>query len=320
MVPAQIFCRVVVLLAGVFFTACSSYRVFPVDTLKPAPIPVVTEGKIGILERNISYQNTPVKFREEERARLELLKQFAIGVKTLFEEVDNRDSLLFMSDARQHSLHRPHLPEAYPADTVRSFCRQFGLDYLISLEVTFFEIQESNLSYNWFVRLYSPHTFAPLDSVLLMYEIGNIHDFEYYDDLYELLKIVARDKGAEYARRIVPYWETTERRIYNKGKILRLGDAYFREGQEEKAVKVWEGATRLGLRTAVKAVINIAWMYENRGEFDRAYSILMQMLKTVKEKKYQGKDAEYLKTYSVLLSERIEEEMLLEQQMLPVSK
>lgn len=320
MVPAQIFCRIVVLLAAVFSTACSSYRVFPVDTLKPARIPVGTEGKIGILERNISYQNTPVKFREEEKARLELLKQFAIGVKTLFEEVDKQDSLLFMSDARQHSLHRPRFPEAYPADTVRSFCRQFGLEYLLSLEVTFFEIQESNLSYNWFVRLYSPHTFAPLDSVLLKYEIGNIHDFEYYDDLYELLKIVARDKGSEYARRIVPYWETTERRIYNKGKILRLGDAYFRDGQEEKAVKVWEGATKLALRTAVKAVINIAWMYENRGEFDHAYSILMQMLKTVKEKKYQGRDVEYLKTYSVLLSERIEEEMLLEQQMPPLSK
>lgn len=308
MVFAQIFRWVAFLSLTGGVGACAPYRNMSVEVLRPAQVSVDRAGRVGVLDRNMAYRTTPIRFKDEEGARMELAEQFAAGMQDVMQAAGREDSLACWRESRMDTLAAPELPMPLARDSVDAFCRNHGVDYVVALEMCWWEVRKEEMFYNGLVRLYTAGGEVPPDSVRFALEMGNVHDLEYYEDLYGFLKSAVREQGRVYAERIVPHWEICERRIYNRGRILRLGDAYYRDGKEEEALKVWEAALRLSGKTAVRAAMNVAWMYEKAGEYDEAAALLTK-LRGVKPK-----EAEYLAEYLEVLAGRMREKIVLDEQ------
>lgn len=313
MVFTQIFRGVACLLLAGALGACAPWRNVAVEVLRPAPVVVKPEARVGVWDRNVSYRTTPLRFKDEEGARAELLEQFARGMEEVMQAVGRTDSVVYLLDSRADTLEQPALPEPLARDSVDALCRTLGADYVASVEMCWWELRGEEISYHWLVRLYAAGEEAPLDSARFVQEVGSMRELEYYGDLYDFLQLAAKERGMEYAGRMVPHWETCRRRIYNRGRILRLGDAYYRDGKEEEALGVWNAALRLSAKTAVRAALNIAWMYEKAGEYEAAAALLT---------KWQGGrqamksgDADYVAAYLELLAERMKERVLLDEQL-----
>lgn len=129
------------------------------------------------------------------------------------------------------------------------------------------------------------------------------------------IRVGAWDMGANYARRILPSWVHTERRIYCQGKILRVGDALLLNGREEEAIRIWENAIKLENKTALRAGINLAWVYENAGEFGQAEALLQKALNLARRLQIKRGDKTYIEYYLQIIRQRRERLTVLEQQM-----
>lgn len=137
-------------------------------------------------------------------------------------------------------------------------------------------------------------------------------------DSYDLLDYLAGlfwDAGVSYAHRLVPTWNAVERRIYRQGRVLALGEAYWRNGQDAEAEEVWQRASRLSGKTAVQAYVNLAWLQESREDFARALVLLCEAERIVQEEHVSGGVADYVDEYIRILEKRLRERDILSQQM-----
>ena len=113
----------------------------------------------------------------------------------------------------------------------------------------------------------------------------------------------------------MPTWNAVERRIYRQGRVLALGEAYWRNGQDAEAVEVWQRASRLSGKTAVQAYVNLAWLQESREDFTRALELLREAERIVQEENVSGGVADYVDEYIRILEKRLRERDILSQQM-----
>ena len=314
----QIFRKLIYSWVFFWLASCTAYRVMPVEVLEPAQYPLQQSKQIGILDQHICQVLSSDVFlnHSSEINRDNLFDEFAKGIKYIYSGVHPDDSVIVLRNRRVFWQADSICPHALAPDSICEVCHKLGIDYLISLEAVYYHITEraEDFSTRWLVRLYSAEAPHIVDSLLLIDSIGQ----GYYAEEQEMvgrIRVGAWDMGANYARRILPSWVHTERRIYCQGKILRVGDALLLNGREEEAIRIWENAIKLENKTALRAGINLAWVYENAGEFGQAEALLQKALNLARRLQIKRGDKTYIEYYLQIIRQRRERLTVLEQQM-----
>ena len=181
-------------------------------------------------------------------------------------------------------------------------------DYLLGVELCEFKLvggREIRLDDNVLLRLYRVSD-------------GKVVDEVRSDTLGEAARNVPGDdyaticnffygKGWAYAERLLPTWQPAERRIYGGNRVLDLGAYYFDEEKYDDARTVWTAALNGKPLAAVKAAVNLAWLYEREEDYEAARALLESALRSYPG----GKDPalqNYVEDYLRDIRERIDTE------------
>jgi len=315
MVLTQVLCRLIPGLAVACLISCRPYRVLEVEILRPAKIQVEPGKKVALLDRGIRLNDSVFIFQDEE-VEAEFRKEFMRGMNKVLVDM-SYDTILPVEGKERMKIYKDMKIKNLPPDSVMAWCRKFQADYLVSLEVIGYEWKEGKISCYWQTGLYKSGERWPLDT-FRMYTVLP-EKVSYYKDgnnwLMEDIYTANWNSGVTYARRIVPYWEKTERRMYNRGRALGLGDGFWQAGRKKEAMNIWEGLIRFSDKKALKACLNLAWSYEEAGDFDASLAYLNQAGKLVQQKKRKGMLADYLKDYLQQIEMRIKQLDALELQL-----
>lgn len=314
MVLTQIIRRLIIIsVVVVFSTSCASYRTIQIEVLRPAQIQVEAGKKIALLDRNIHRKDGPIVFQDKTE-EAGLIKDFARGMNYVLVEM-NYDTIIPLPGHKRVEIGKGLCPFPLPMDTILTLGNQYLADYIVSLELQYYVLGRYTIECKWGIRLYKWGESEPLDFIVM----SNVIDQPVYPDdskyLLEAIRGAFWDEGAAYARRIIPYWEETERRVYHHGKILRLGDVLWQNGNTEEAMKLWKAAYEKSDKTAIPAGINMAWALENKGDFDSALKYLQEVEKLAKHEKVREDISVYIRKYIKNIKLRIEQRDILEQQM-----
>lgn len=297
-------------------TSCAGYRVLQVEVLEPAGLTLEKGRTIGFWDRNIrpAGDSSFVLNRQPGLSADELSHRFYSVLQSVLCE-NETDSLLHLAGRDKRYVSDGEIPAPAGAGKLTEFSRRFGMDYVVSLEKIGYavDVREKRVSCNLFLRLYDCNRGRVSDSVL--YENDLTEVLAYEEGLAENINGIMEMRGVEYARLLKPYWVCVERRIYNGGRVLGMGDIFFLRNDREQARKLWEAATSLNTRQAIRGYLNLAWMYENEGDFYKAEQMLRNGLDIAAKKGVDNADTDYLKIYMEIMVKRIKERALLERQM-----
>lgn len=318
MVFAQILRRFLigsVLLTGILVASCTSFRTFPIEVLKPAPISLEKGSRVGYWNRNVCCDPDSIMAlcNYEGMTPADLSFLFYTGLNSVWQEIKG-DTLSALSGTTTIYMDKDTIPVAVSYPELQKIFAAFGLDYLVTLEQCTYRLDKDLGSvYNhYYIRLYSRFTEHPIDSAIYR---GELTYFVPEDNSYEYVGEDAWKIGQEYAYRLLPSWAETERRIYNRQKVLKMGDVLFRENKTEQAVSLWTAATKLSPAIAVQAYINLAWVDENEGNFEGAIRQLETAGKIAKENKLINADVQFLEEYRKILKKRIQEIQQVDEQL-----
>lgn len=320
MVFSQIFCRLIRPVAGcflgVFFASCVTYRTCEVEVLAPADITLRTGSKVGFLDRRIrrTEDTSFILYQYPGIVPDELTMVFYNGLTARWMEDGKRDSLPAFVSSQIQYVAGDSVPAPYRAEEIRNLCRSLGLDYLISLEIYRYGTDARNalVESNYVIRLYAADSAKAVDSVVYRDDLSDYLNEEV--DFIAYMQDNAWEKGSLYAERLVPHWTPARRRIYNQQKILRMGDVFFRNGDPLQAERLWTAATEAAPKVALKAYINLAWLYENQGDFEKAFQLLETARQLTSAHQLSRKDIDYLECYLQVIRKRREDLFLIERQ------
>lgn len=313
MVFAQILRRLIILSAVSLMVSCATYRVLDVEILQPAKIQVEPGKRMALLDRGLRKENSPIVF-SEPLEDTELIREFGYGLNSVMTEMEY-DTVLMLTGKERFFVKDNIYPFLLPADSVTAWCSKFNVDYIISLDMVYFEKNGYYLRAKGKVSLYKNDAQAALDSITL----DKLLPYTAYEDtdlLLQDLHVAFWEQGEKYARRIIPSWAATTRRVYNYGKVLGLGDVLFKEGKTNEAIEIWEGALKISDKMAIQASINLAWVYENEGDYEYALTLLKEAKTLAEQKGIHNQDIIYLEKYIGTIQQRIQQQEILNQQII----
>lgn len=313
MVFTQNFCRVIIFTVAVVISSCSSYRVFEIETLQPAKITLEKSKRIGLLDRKIRVKDSPVVFTDTV-TEASLWQQFANGINYILSEA-GQDTVIPIVTKKKILINNVGYPESLSDKEVKQYCDDWQTDYLVSVELEYYSFQHYILICNRLIRIYQSGNPAPLESFMLSDTLPAV-DYDDSDVLFSELNVTSWDQGAECGQQIVPFWKKSERRVYAREKTLRVGDVFWQNNEKEQAFKIWQGATKRNDKLALKASINLAWYYEDAGDFDSAIRCLTTAEELVKKSGIHNGVTAYLDKYKRLIKQRISEKEKLDRQLL----
>lgn len=297
-------------------TSCAGYRAFQVDVLEPADVTLEKGKKIGFWDRNIRPQGDSsfVLNRYPGISSDELVYVFYSAMQEAWGE-SGTDSVQFMAGKDKSYVPDGEVPALLVPGTLVEIGRRFGTDYMVVLEKIGYGVDasEKHVKCDLFLRLYDCSRGEVLDSVLYENDLKEalVNGYE----LTDYMEGTLAELGVEYARRLKPYWQTVERRIYNRGRVLKMGDVFFQHNDREQARQLWEAATRLTPRQAVRGYLNLAWWYEMEEDFSMTERMLRTGIHIAEEAGLDNADTDYLKMYLNVIVKRIKDTALLERQM-----
>lgn len=304
MVFAQIFRGIIAAGVGGLLFSCTAYRTLHIEVLEPAQLALDSGARIGLLNRNIIYRVDSMfpLYQYEGITRKDLYHHFQAGVNDVFLSEGRFDTVLPLEVQVKTFLPDQTRVEPFSPSALWNMYREFKVDYLISLEFHTYHplVKKDYIAPAWFVRLYDCRMDSLMNSVLLIGEKLKLGGSR--EEMIEEVAVGTWEEGQKYARKITPHWEKTERRIYNKGKILRLGDVFFREGKINQAFDLWMAAYQKAGKQSLRAAINLAWLYENSDDFEQA----LQILEQAETKEVKLKDRQYAEMYIEEIKKRTE--------------
>lgn len=296
--------------------SCAGYREFRVDILEPADLMLEKGKKIGFWERNIRplSDSSFVLNHYSGISSDELAYVFYSALQEALGSSET-DSLPFMLGRDKRYVPDQEFLPPIVSESIIKTGRYFGIDYIVALEKMGYWIDSSDkhVKCDLFLRLYDCGQGNVLDSIL--YENDLKEAFVNGYDFPDYMKRVIGEQGAEYACRLKPYWQTVERRIYNGSRVLKMGDVFFLHNNWEQAKQLWEAATCLTPRQAVRGYLNLAWLYEMEGDFSLAGQMLQKGMDVAEKKGLENADTDYLKLYMEVIVKRLKDRGILDRQM-----
>lgn len=294
-------------LAGI---SCTAYRTVQVEVLEPASILVDNTKKVALYDRYVRNEGSELRVEEEEDEH-HLLREFANGLNYRL-STRGKETVILLTNHNKTLLKDGESPSCLPNDTLDSLYRNAGVDYLLSVEMISYKMLQEDIHCYWMMRLYQQGANVPLDSVVI--EKSFLLDTEDSDAILSELAAAFWEGGFAYGRRIIPSWVKTERRVYNRGRILGVGDAYMESDQMEKAVELWGRMAGMQNKKAVQANMNLAWVNEYMGDYIQAQYYLSEAQKLARKIKTDHHLVKYIEKYKKILEERIAKEAILETQ------
>lgn len=294
-----------------------SYRNVSIEILKPAVVTLDSCRRVALLDRNVIYHadSSFFLYDYEGITRLDLFEYFNTGMDYGFVEAE-LDTVIPLRESSVTRLDHSVLPEPLTAAQINKIFTDFHTDYIIGVEGHVYRVsrKEHLVKSIWFIRLYDCRSASVTDTCFMIsgFPVNKILDDETYAD--EIAGI-AWEKGVEYTNRILPHWEETVRRVYNKGRILGLGDTFFRQGNLQEAERLWCAALKTSPKMALKAATNLAWLYENNGHFEEACHILEEVIEQARRKGIVNECVSYNTEYLKELRQRVLDSRLLQQQL-----
>lgn len=300
----------------VFFASCTPYRMFEVEVLRPARVLLEPGKEVALLDRGLRRNDSLIIFKDEG-LELEFVKEFMRGMNYVLVDM-GYDTVVVLGEGDRRKIEKDVTPGYLFPDFVVSWCQKFETDYIISLEVIGYELLQGKVNCSLRAGLYRSGEALPLDIFNLQSALPE--KLSYYKEwnhewLIEDITTAYWKAGASYARRIVPHWEKTERRMYVRGRALGMGYAFWQSDRKQEAMRIWEGLTRLSDKKAIKACINLAWAYEDAGDFDSALACLQQAENVIGQKNRRGMLPDYLHNYLKKIKERIKQRDMLDVQL-----
>lgn len=316
----KVLCRLIPkgwLLPALLCASCTSYRTFQVEILEPATLTLEKGKVLGFWDRNIRSQTDTIFLlnRYPGLSTDELSYVFYTALQSVLSEADGTDSLLSVTGKDKIYLPAGKFPAAVSAASLKQIGDHFGVDYMVTLEKIGYVIKapEQSLNCNLFLRLYDCIQGEAIDSVLYENDLtaGIMEDYL----LTEYINARIWDSGLAYAHQLKPHWVPAQRRIYNGGKVLKMGDIFFTRNDREQAKNLWEATARLPGKQAIRGYLNLAWLYENEGDFSMAEQMLQKGLNFANEKGLDNADVTYLKEYLKMIVKRMQDQSLLDRQL-----
>ena len=312
MVFTHILRRVVGLVALSVMSSCVSYRSLDIEFLQPAETYIKAQSRVALLDRGIRMKDSPLIFTDTLTEK-SLFTQFANGMNYIFTDA-GRDTVVPLKAGKRLLITHTGFPEILSDRQVEHYCGLSQTDYLLSIDLQLYLYAEPFVQCKRLIRFYQSHTPFLVDSFILTDTLPTLEVYS-SKDLLTGLKAASWDQGAKSARKMVPNWERTERRIYNGEKMLKVGDVLWQNGNQEQAKKIWEAALNQKDRVAAQACLNLAWYYENAGNYEEALNYLNQAKEKIKNPDQQNEITVYLKYYIKLLKQRIAQREELYRQM-----
>ncbi|WP_251621605.1 DUF6340 family protein [Odoribacter lunatus] len=316
----KILCRLILKLA--FFLAllccisCTTYRTIGVEILEPAIHTLEKERVLGFWDRNIRHASD-TSFVLNQYTGIsddELSYSFYTALQTAFYD-NQEDSLPFILGKNRVYLSVDTLPLPVTEKILKEIGLNLGMDYIVALEKIGYIVNaaERKVECDLLVRLYDCNKGLMLDSVFYKNDIMEGISNEGIDVGYINELIIGN--GIEYAHRLRPYWKSVKRRIYNGEKVLKMGDFFFLQNDYEQARKLWEAVTQRSPKQAIRGYLNLAWLYEEEGNFLMAKQMLQKGLELVRETEVNNADVNYLREYMNTIIKRIKDCSILENQL-----
>lgn len=279
-------------------SGCVSYRKVKIEMLEPSEIALKENSVLAFLDRNIIYKPDTLPLLLNIRKQVPEI--FAEGLNGGLFYAEPTDTAVVMKE-RKSSYYRGEYPPPVNPDALVKMNQKLGLDYVISLECHYLDRQVHPKHYKWFVRLYDVQTGQSVDSLVMSAKVTNSKDIYTLQD--DVLK-KTWSKGMEYAERITPHWKESDRRIYRSGKVVRMGYVYYKAEKMDEAIGIWSVAGQASPSQAVKAGLNLAWVYENGGDMEMALQILQETRQLAEEEHLNNKTTAYLDEYLKIVEKR----------------
>lgn len=304
----SIFVAGMIVIGGI---SCTAYRNFQMEVLEPAPISIDVNKRMALYDRNIRNAESALRIKKNDDTEYHLLREFANGLNN-HKATLGKDTIIFFRNHQHTLLENCKSPEYLPFDTLDYLYKKYQIDYLLSLEMISYKMQEDDINCYWMLRIYHQGVNSPIDSVIINESL--YVNPEKNGVMFEDLAATYWDGGYAYAHRIFPTWIKTGRRIYRQGRILALGNAYMETEQIEKAVELWSRISDMQTKKGVKACLNLACLYESISNYIEAQHYLEQAYKLAQKINANSRLIDYIQKYMEILNKRIHKESILEKQ------
>ncbi|WP_294139496.1 DUF6340 family protein [uncultured Sanguibacteroides sp.] len=293
-------------------TSCVGYRLLDIDVLEPADRELKQgDIKILFLDRKLIYRSDSLSLRELRNLsgliREDLVECFYDGFQA---GIHNSAKKVVLG--RAIGLNNRYMSDTTnPAPLTLSELQTVNkgsYSYVLGVESCMFRLYDR---YNavvdnaLFLRLYDTESNQPIDTMhsnILRSAITAGEDINAICDFYYQL-------GIEYAKHLVPTWQPEKRRIYLGNNTLKLGYYFLKDEKYDQAYEIWSAALHMRPLVAVKATVNLAWLYERQGNFQGAIDLLNAALEHME--KYNVKNSnisEYIENYIQILNQRIKDD------------
>ncbi len=291
-VPNSVFRWLTAGIACWIMSSCGvAYKTLRMEVLEPAGISIYGGGKIAFLNRKTSA--SPPRHHDY------FSEIFYSGIEAGIADKAKFDSLILLEEDSFHHVEKDYIIKPLQAEVVNKVCIHYDVDYIISLEYSC--LMSPNSGSEWIVYLYAYGMQDFIDSVVYRCDSAAIVDVEKNVWSYGIL----------YANHIAPHWVGTKRRLYFSDKDLKAGYTLFRKGDLEQAEKRWLTMTQFPSVQAVKAAINLAWLYESSEELEKAEAILLQAQKLAQQRNIGDQSVNYLEEYLAIIRKRMRDNKLL---------
>ena len=306
-------------IAGAFlllccFASCGSYKVLNIDVLQPGEMNL-GPGNVQVLfvDRKIIHEADSLSALQLYTAlrlrRDDIVNCFYDGLRAAL-----RSGVRPILMVKGLGLTPTYVPDGYepkpisPAG-INELKKITGLTHVLAVEYCKFGIDASSrltLDSNLLVRLYDVE--GNVVHSVRSDKLDALEHMRVGTDDYATICNFFYDCGVDYAERMTPTWKPEERRLYTGNRVLDLGFYYFDKEDTDEARRIWSAALNLKPKVAAKAAVNLAWLYEQEGNFSGAKALLEAALKTLGQSNANDKLSVYIKTYIDRLDKRIKDE------------
>lgn len=291
-------------------TACSGYRLVQIDVLKPASSNAI-KGDLNIvfLDRKYVHQSDAGSVSDLKKSlnltREDLVNCFYDGLRDGFRNGGKPVTLEKAIGLTTTVVEDSVVPSPLSPMEVKAIGRQGSATHVLALDYCIFRLDPGSrvfLNNNLLLHLYRVSDGQIVDTIHSEF-LQNANGFEEDDEVATICEFFYQ-KGRACAAEIVPTWIPTERRIYTGDNLLKLGYYYMKDENFEEAYRLWSVLLNMKPVKAAKAANNIAWLYEQNGNFKGAIVLLETALQQLKGQHKENGISEYLETYIQVLKQR----------------
>lgn len=308
-------------IAGIFFllgsfASCASYKMINIDVLKPGSVDLgAGDAQMIFLDRKIIHESDSISalnlFHSLGLKRADLVDCFYEGLQDGLRN-GTRPILLI----RGLGLSPQYVPDGFEPlpispQEIGVLKKNGKITHVLAVEYCVFNLDKAArlmLDNNLFVRLYDATNGQIVDSInSRKLGILNRNEYNEQDDAIIICDFFY-DKGVKYAERLTPTWIPEKRRVYVGNQVLKVGHHFMENEEYDNARKVWSAALAMKPKVAAQAAVNLAWLYEQEGNYNGARALLVAAQKTLAKGNGDSPLSLYIGEYIRILEKRAQDE------------